>query len=79
MENQKQMNELDMPDEKQMSDLDLLYDYKKDLTYAAMCYTTMATDAHHDFLRDQFLIIAASSVTSQEKAADLIAQLGGIA
>ncbi len=78
MDDQKPVSEFTVSGENRMTDLDMLHDYKKDSTYAAMCYTTMATDAHHDFLRDQFLTVAASAVMSQEKAADLIAQLGGV-
>lgn len=63
----------------ELTDLDMLYDYKKDSAYAATCYTTMATEVHHDFVRDLFVKLASSSLMTQEKAADLVAQLGGVA
>jgi hypothetical protein len=62
----------------ELTDLDMLYDYKKDSAYAATCYTTMATEVHHDFIRDLFIKLAASSLASEEKAADLVAQMGGV-
>ncbi len=61
----------------EFTDLDMLYDYKKDSAYAATCYTTIGMEVHHDFIRDLFMRLAASSLMSEEKAADLVAQLGG--
>ncbi len=61
-----------------LSDLDMLYDYKKDAAVAATGYLAMATESHHDKIRDRFLALSAASVMTQEKASDLIAQLGGI-
>ncbi|MBU7005862.1 spore coat protein [Phosphitispora fastidiosa] len=62
----------------ELTDLDMLYDYKKDSAYAAACYTTMAMEVHHDFVRDLFIKMATFSLASEEKVADLVAQMGGV-
>jgi hypothetical protein len=63
----------------QFSDLDMLYDYEKDISSAAMGYMTLATRAHHANLRDIYLQLANECSNAHSKISKLITQNGGIA
>lgn len=63
----------------QFSDLDMLYDYEKDASSAAMGYMTLATRAHHGDLRQIYLRLANEATNAHTKASKLINQIGGIA
>lgn len=61
------------------TDLDMLYDYEKDVASAAMGYMTLATRAHHVGLRDRFLKLANEATDAHSKVSKLISKSGGIA
>lgn len=63
----------------QFMDLDMLYDYEKDSSSAAMGYMTLATRAHHAGLRDVYLRLANEATNAHSKVSKLITQSGGIA
>ena len=63
----------------QFMDLDMLYDYEKDASSAAMGYMTLATRAHHENLRDIYLRLANEATNAHSKVSKLINQSGGIA
>jgi hypothetical protein len=63
----------------QFTDLDMLYDYEKDSTAAAMGYMTLATRAHHGDLRNIYLRLANEATNAHTKVSKLISQSGGIA
>ncbi len=63
----------------QFSDLDMLYDYEKDISSAAMGYMTLATRAHHANLRGIYLQLANECSNAHSKISKLINQSGGIA
>lgn len=61
------------------TDLDMLYDYEKDVATAATGYMTLATRAHHDDLRDRYLRLANEATNAHSKVSKLITKAGGIA
>ncbi len=61
------------------TDLDMLYDYEKDVAGAAMGYMTLATRAHHGDLRDRYVRLANEATDAHSKVSRLISQMGGIA
>ena len=61
------------------TDLDMLYDYEKDVASAATGYMTLATRAHHVSLRDRFLKLANEATDAHSKVSKLISKAGGIA
>jgi len=63
----------------QFSDMDMLYDYEKDVAMAAMGYITLATRAHHGDLRSIYLKLANEATNAHTKVSKLISQSGGIA
>jgi len=63
----------------QFTDLDMLYDYEKDVATAAMGYMTLATRAHHDQLRGRFLRLSTEATDAHAKVSKLITKAGGIA
>lgn len=63
----------------EFSDLDMLYDYEKDISSAAMGYITLATRAHHANLRNIYLQLANECSNAHNKISKLINQCGGIA
>lgn len=63
----------------QFTDLDMLYDYEKDVATAAMGYMTLATRAHHTDLRNIYLRMANECTNAHSKVSKLINQCGGIA
>lgn len=63
----------------QFSDMDMLYDYEKDVAMAAMGYITLATRAHHGDLRSIYLKLANEATNAHTKVSKLINQSGGIA
>jgi len=63
----------------QFTDLDMLYDYEKDVTTAAMGFMTLATRAHHGDLRKIYLDLANECTNAHSKVSKLINQSGGIA
>jgi len=63
----------------QFSDMDMLYDYEKDVAIAAMGYITLATRAHHGDLRSIYLKLANEATNAHTKVSKLINQSGGIA
>ena len=63
----------------QFTDLDMLYDYEKDSSSAAMGYMTLATRAHDGDLRAIYLRLANEATNAHTKVSKLINQNGGIA
>lgn len=61
------------------TDLDMLYDYEKDVATAAMGYMTMATRAHHNDLRIRYIKLANEATDAHSKVSKLISNAGGIA
>lgn len=61
------------------TDLDMLYDYEKDVAAAATGYMTLATRAHHNELRDRYLRLANEATDAHGKVSNLIHKMGGIA
>ncbi|MHB1651950.1 MAG: spore coat protein [Desulfitobacteriaceae bacterium] len=61
------------------TDLDMLYDYEKDVVSAATGYMTLATRAHHNDLRARFLRLANEATDAHSKVSKLISKAGGIA
>lgn len=61
------------------SDLDMLYDYEKDVSAAALGYITMSTRVANDSLRDKYLQLAAEAGKVHSKVSSLIEKAGGIA
>lgn len=61
------------------TDLDMLYDYEKDVAAAAMGYMTLATRAHSANLRDRYLKLANEATDAHSKVSKLISKSGGIA
>ncbi len=61
------------------SDLDMLYDYEKDVAAAAMGYMTFATRSHHNILRDRYIRLANEATDAHSKVSKLISKMGGIA
>ncbi|MFZ3102261.1 MAG: spore coat protein [Desulfitobacteriaceae bacterium] len=61
------------------TDLDMLYDYEKDVVTAAMGYITLATRAHHNILRDRYIRLANEATDAHSKVSKLISKAGGIA
>lgn len=61
------------------TDLDMLYDYEKDVASAAMGYMTLATRAHHNDLRERYLRMANEASDAHTKVSKLITKAGGIA
>ncbi|MHB8125835.1 MAG: spore coat protein [Desulfitobacteriaceae bacterium] len=61
------------------TDLDMLYDYEKDVAIAAMGYITLATRAHHNSLRERYLRLANEATDAHSKVSNLISKAGGIA
>lgn len=63
----------------QFTDLDMLYDYEKDVCSAATGYMTLATRAHHSELRNAYLRLANEATDAHSKVSKLISKSGGIA
>jgi len=63
----------------QFTDLDMLYDYEKDVASAAMGYMTLATRAHHEHLRSRFLRLSNEATDAHAKVSKMILKAGGIA
>lgn len=63
----------------QFTDLDMLYDYEKDVVTAATGYMTLATRSHHDQLRSRFLRLSNEATDAHAKVSKLINKAGGIA
>ncbi|MGI6119126.1 MAG: spore coat protein [Desulfosporosinus sp.] len=63
----------------QFTDLDMLYDYEKDIATATMGYMTLATRAHHADLRNIYLRLANECTNAHSKISKLITQCGGVA
>ena len=63
----------------QFTDLNMLYDYEKDVAIAATGYMILATRAHHGDLRNIYLRLANEASNSHSKVSRLISQSGGIA
>lgn len=63
----------------EFTDLDMLYDYEKDVASAAMGYMTLATRAHHGELRERYIRLANEATNAHTKVSQLINQMGGIA
>ena len=61
------------------TDLDMLYDYEKDVSTAAMGYMTLATRAHNLDLRNRYLRLANEATDAHAKVSKLISKAGGIA
>ncbi|MDI6812377.1 MAG: spore coat protein [Desulfitobacteriaceae bacterium] len=61
------------------TDLDMLYDYEKDVASAAMGYMTLATRAHHNDLRERYIKLANEATNAHTKVSQLISKAGGIA
>lgn len=61
------------------TDLDMLYDYEKDVATAATGYIALATRAHHDDLRDRYIRLANEATNAHSKVSKLITKAGGIA
>lgn len=61
------------------TDLDMLYDYEKDVASAATGYMTLATRAHHNELRDYYIRLANEATNAHSKVSKLITKTGGIA
>lgn len=61
------------------SDLDMLYDYEKDVCAAAMGYMTLFTRAANHDLRVRYLQLANEAGRVHEKVSTLIEKSGGIA
>lgn len=61
------------------TDLDMLYDYEKDVAAAAMGYMTLATRAHSENLRERYLKLANEASNAHTKVSKLINKSGGIA
>lgn len=61
------------------TDLDMLYDYEKDVCSAATGYMTLATRAHHNGLRDRYIRLANEATDAHSKVSKLITKAGGIA
>lgn len=63
---------------KEFSDLDMLYDYEKDISSAVMGYMTLATRAHHSGLRDRYVRLANEATNAHHKVSKLIHKMNGI-
>lgn len=61
------------------TDLDMLYDYEKDVASAATGYMTFATRAHHNELRKGYLRLANEATDAHAKVSEMITKAGGIA
>ncbi|KLU58898.1 hypothetical protein CEB3_c49160 [Peptococcaceae bacterium CEB3] len=61
------------------ADLDMLYDYEKDVASAATGFMTFATRAHHKELRERFVRMANEATDAHAKVSELITKAGGIA
>ena len=61
------------------TDLDMLYDYEKDVASAAMGFMTLATRAHHSDLRERYIKLANEATDAHSKVSKLISKAGGIA
>ena len=61
------------------TDLDMLYDYEKDVSAAALGYITLATRAHSEDLRSRYLKMANEASSAHSKVSKLISKHGGIA
>lgn len=61
------------------TDLDMLYDYEKDVTTAAAGYMTFATRAADSDLRVRYMQLATEAGKVHEKVSSLIEKTGGIA
>ncbi len=62
-----------------LTDLDMLYDYEKDVSSAAMGFMTLATRAHNEELRVRYLKMANEASNAHSKISKLISKCGGIA
>lgn len=60
------------------SDLDMLYDYEKDVSAAALGYMTMATRAEDDSLVNRYFKLAEEAGKLQKNIKGLIEKFGGI-
>ncbi|KUO62758.1 MAG: coat F protein [Gracilibacter sp. BRH_c7a] len=61
------------------TDLDMLYDYEKDISTAATGYMALATRAADSDLRVRFLQLATEAGKVHEKVSTMIERAGGIA
>lgn len=61
------------------TDLDMLYDYEKDVTAAATGYVTFATRATDSELRVRYLQLSNEAGKVHSKVSELIQKSGGIA
>lgn len=59
------------------SDLDMLYDYEKDVSAAASGYMTFATKASNDDIRHRYLQLANEASKVYEHLGKLIEKSGG--
>lgn len=62
----------------EFSDLDMLYDYEKDVSAAATGYMTFATKASSDTLRHRYLQLANEASKVYEELGKLIEKAGGV-
>jgi hypothetical protein len=60
------------------SDLDMLYDYEKDVAAAASGYITLATRVADENLRDRYYKLANEAGKVHSKVSHLIEKVGGI-
>lgn len=61
------------------TDLDMLYDYEKDVTAAAAGYMTFATRSSDSDLRVRYMQLATEAGKVHEKVSTMIEKTGGIA
>jgi len=61
------------------TDLDMLYDYEKDVTAAATGYITLATKTSNENLKQRFLQLSQEAGKVHAKVSTLIERSGGIA
>jgi len=60
------------------SDLDMLYDYEKDVSAAAIGYMTIATRVADDNLRNKYFKLSAEVGKVHKTVSELIERSGGI-
>lgn len=60
------------------TDLDMLYDYEKDVASAASGYITLATRVTDESLRDRYFKLASEAGKVHGKVSHLIEKSGGI-